>query len=100
MSAANRLVEVSVGQGLVAALGNMVGPWAILVVRIVDFPGVDLRYFHLGLALGLSFLVIAAVWGVAHMAHPFARLGVFVVFIALMFVWYGAGFFQIASGLM
>ncbi len=89
---------ISVTQGFAAAGANMLGPWSGHIVRVVNFPNAGLRSFSMLGALGLTVTFVILIGAGYVLRQRPARWTVFSLFLLLMPVWYGYGFYLIADG--
>ncbi|MBI5091130.1 MAG: hypothetical protein HZB26_01660 [Candidatus Hydrogenedentes bacterium] len=87
-------------QRVVAVAANYFGPWAGPIVWLVDFPNAGLRSFSLAWAGGLTLLAAALVLvPVLWRRRPLQYVCI-AIYVPFLLVWFGAGFFQIAAGLL
>jgi hypothetical protein len=86
--------------GVVAVFANMLGPWAGLIVALVDFPNAGLRSFNVFAAVGLTALYAVNVFVGVLAERTLQRRILYAQFLVLTLVWYGYGFYLIADGLL
>lgn len=86
--------------GISAVFANWFGPWAVLIVRLVDFPNAGTRSFNLPLALGLTAILAALLFAAFRSRLRLVRIPCLVIFAPFSLIWFGIGLIQIADGLL
>jgi len=91
---------ISPVQHVVAALANVLGPWGVAIVRLVDFPNAGLRSFSWVLAVVLTLLAGALIAvGLCAQGRGLKYFSM-VVWTVFLVLWFGIGLRQIADGLL
>jgi len=82
-------------QHLVAAMANFLGPWGVVLVRLVDFPNAGLQSFSWVLAGSLTLLGIFLVGIPIYLNTQIKKRSVQYLFLVFWFffliVWFGVG---------
>lgn len=91
---------ISMLQHIAAAFANFFGPWGVAIVRLVDFPNAGMRSFNLGIAVGLTLALAAAVYATLQARRRGTQVLAYAGFVLLMLFWLGLGLVQIADGLL
>jgi len=87
-------------QHFTAAAANFLGPWGVMIVRLVDFPNAGLRSFSWAWSIGLTVIGgLLLVLGAQIKNRP---LQVFLTagWALFLIVWFGVGLRQVADGLL
>jgi hypothetical protein len=87
-------------QHAVAAMANLVGPWGVAVVRLVDFPNAGMRSFSRPLAVGMTVMGFVVLVSALSVRNRAVQLFLVVVWFVFLVTWFVVGLGQIADGLL
>ncbi len=83
-----------------ASIANWFGPWAVLLVRLVNFPNAGIRCFDPFLAAVMTALLATILIGALWSRPRPARIACTVLFAPFAAAWFLVGLVQIADGLL